>query len=230
MKHYFPSALILTILAASPVVTAQSLMSSPPPVAPLDRTGEPDTQAALRGVSLLLVEVPKPRTYEVHDQITIIISETSKQSSTSKLDTKKDASIRASLDQFPDLAKLLEAELTNGDSSPIAEVDVSSGQKFKGDGKYERADRFTDRITATVIDVKPNGVLVMEARRVIGKDKEVQTLVLSGSCRREDVTSNNTVLSSQLADLTVVATAEGDVKDTASKGFITRFFEAVFNF
>jgi flagellar L-ring protein FlgH len=208
----------------------QSLLRKEPPPQVLDEDGNADESAPLRGVSLMLVEEPKPRTYEVHDKITIIISETSRQSSQQVLDTKKDATVKASLKDFPDLGKLIEGEVAESESSPITSVDVTSGQKFKGDGKYERSDRYTDRITATIIDVKPNGVLVIEARRTIQRDKETTTVVLAGECRREDVTAQNTVLSSQLADLTLRSINEGDTKDTASKGWITQLFEAVFNF
>lgn len=220
---------LMALLAATPA-HGQSLLRKEPPPPVLDEDGNADESAPLRGVSLLLVEEPKPRTYEVHDKITIIISETSRQSSQQVLDTKKDATVKASLKDFPDLGKLFEGELAESESSPITSVDVTSGQKFKGDGKYERSDRYTDRITATVIDVKPNGVLVIEARRTIQRDKETTTVVLSGECRREDVTTQNTVLSSQLADLTLRSINEGDTKDTASKGWITQLFEAVFNF
>lgn len=208
---------------------AQSLMSSPPPPPP--ETAQPQRASQdMRSTSLLLVEEPEPREYAIHDKITIIISETSRQSSQQKSDLKKDTNFSASLKEFPDLAKLLEAELANGDGSPVAEVGISSGEKFKGDGKYERSDRFTDRITATVIDVKPNGVLVLEARRTIQKDKEIQTVVLSGECRRDDVTAQNTVLSNQLADMVLSVQNEGDVKDTATKGWITQLFDAIFDF
>ena len=109
-------------------------------------------------------------------------------------------------------------------------MDVTGKDNVKGDGKYSRDDTFTDRITAEVIDVKPNGRLTLEARRTVQKDEEIQTLVLSGDCRREDVTNANTVLSTQLMGLTLLVHNEGNVKDTASKGWITQVLEAVFNF
>lgn len=224
----------MVIVMASMMLTGaasgQSLMRRETPPAPLDEKGEPDAKASLREMSVYFVEPPKPRTIEVHDKVTIIISETSRQISQQKMDSKKDSSLSIALKKFPDLAALLEAELTSGDSSPIAEAAGNAASKFKGDGKYERSDRFSDKITATVIDVKPNGVLVVEARRVIQKDKEIQNVVLSGECRREDVTDANTVLSSQLSDLALVVHNEGQVKDTATKGLLTRVFEAVFNF
>jgi flagellar L-ring protein FlgH len=210
-------------------VSAQVMLTGSAPI-PKDAIGQPDTLASLRTVSLLMVEPPKPRVYEIHDKVTIIISETSSQTSKQKLDTKKDVSITGGVNQFPNLLDLVEGKFTNANGSPITGVDASSSNQFKGEGTYDRSDRFSDRITATVIDVKPNGVLVLEAKRTIKKDEEEQTLVLSGECRREDVTQNNSVLSTQLAELTLISRNTGQVKQSATKGLIPRIFEALFNF
>jgi flagellar L-ring protein precursor FlgH len=189
------------------------------------------SDVSLKQASLMYVEAPKPKTYEIHDKVSIIISETSSQSSEQKLDAKKDASLKAAVNKFPDIGLFFQANLKNTSSTtPIASVDVAGSSNFKGDGKFERNDKFTDRIEATVIDVKPNGVLVLEARKTVGQDKEIRSLVLSGECRREDVTDNNTVLSSQLSDLTILAHTEGDARDTASKGILSRLVDAIFNF
>lgn len=192
--------------------------------------GRPDAKAPLRGMSLFLVEAPPAKEFAIHDLITIIVSENSKQTSQQKLDTKSDSSVKGGLNKFPSIMGLLEAELTNGGSSPIAQVDVGGSDKFKGDAKYERNDRFSDRVTAEIIDVKPNGVLILEARRSIAKDKEVQSIVLSGRCRREDVTNANSILSSQLADLTVRVENEGELRDSSEPGWITRLVRTVFDF
>lgn len=197
---------------------------------PMNAAGRPDFTASLQGYSLLFVEPPKPKVFKLHDQITIIINETSRSQSKQKLDTKKDYRLNAALKEFPDLALLLEGVLESTTSSPIMGVDVTGRNNFKGEGTYERSDRLSDRITATIIDVKPNGVLVLEARRTIRKDKEVQTVVIAGNARTEDVTDANTVLSSQLADLSISVLNEGRVKDSSEKGLIPRVLDAIFAF
>lgn len=191
---------------------------------------EPDTHGEVRVASLMFVEKPKPKDFAVHDQVTIIIDERSTASSEQTLDTKKDYDFNAALTKFPSLQAFLEGQIENGDSNTPAELAIKSKNKFKGEGEYERTDRFSARITAEVIDVKPNGVLVLEARKTIKKDEEAQTLVLSGNVRKEDVTDANTVLSTQLADLTIVSKNEGRVRDAAKKGLIPRALEAIFNF
>ncbi len=220
--------------AASPGMLAPDPAQPTSPQFPLPaaapRSAPVTSSLTAHSASLLLVEAPKPRTYAVHDKVSIIISESSSQSSQQKLDAKKDASLKAAVNKFPDLAMFLEGNLTNIGTGPIASADLSGSKNFKGDGKFERTDKFQDRIQATVIDAKPNGVLVLEARKTVGQDREVRTLVLSGECRREDITENNTILSSQLAELTILAHAAGDTKDTATKGVLTRIFDTIFNF
>ncbi|MFO0831395.1 MAG: flagellar basal body L-ring protein FlgH [Phycisphaerales bacterium] len=225
----FASMGIFCVVASQ--TAGQSLLRDvdPPPQPGTVEAVRPPAEP-LKETSLIQVEAPKPKEFAVHDLVTIIVSENHKASSESSLDTKKDTSLKAKLNKFPDLSAFLEAALQQGASSPIVEADVSSGNSFKGDGKYETKESLTDKIQATIIDVKPNGTLVVEARRTISKDNQTQTMVLSGTCRREDVTDNNSVLSSQLAELTVNVESTGDVKDSASKGLLTRFFDAVFNF
>ncbi|MBI1191379.1 MAG: hypothetical protein GC200_11950 [Tepidisphaera sp.] len=210
----------------------QTLMSRPPEPPPeASRDGEQEVSAEMRAMSLTLVETPKPKTFAVHDLVTIVISENSKQTSNQVLDTKKDTTLQGNINKFPDIAKFFtDGQVQNTNTSPVVGVDVTSKDNVKGDGKYSRDDTFTDRITAEIIDVKPNGRLTLEARRTVQKDEEIQTLVLSGDCRREDVTNANTVLSTQLMGLTLLVHNEGNVKDTASKGWITQVLEAVFNF
>ena len=81
-----------------------------------------------------------------------------------------------------------------------------------------RADTFTGRITAEVVDVKPNGTLILQATETIKTDEEEQRVTLIGTCRVEDITADNSVLSNQLYDLTSVSSIKGAVKDTTHPG------------
>lgn len=215
---------------AASAAPAQSLFVTQAPRAQVDALGRPVDAGSLASMSMLVVEPPRPRTFATHDQITIIIDETSRQQSEQSLDTKKDYDLGAQLEEFPSLRHLIELQFRNGDSRNELGLDVSANNKLKAEGTYERNDRFSARIAATIIDVKPNGVLVLEARKYIQKDDEIQTIVLSGNCRGDDVTTNNTVLSSQLADLSLISENEGEVKKSGSKGWIPKVLEAVFAF
>jgi flagellar L-ring protein precursor FlgH len=225
----FAALLALSVALWAPGAAAQSLFVMQVDV-PLDSKGQADPSAHLRGASLFYIEPPKPREFAVHDLVTIIVEETTRSEANQSLDTTKEYDIGAAMNQFPSLRHLLELQVQNGDTQRTANLDVNFDSEFKGEGDYARTDRFVARITAAVIDVKPNGTVVVEARKRIDKDGEIQTIILSGVCRREDVTNQNTVLSSQLADLTVTMTTDGQVTKAGRKGVIPRALEAVFNF
>jgi flagellar L-ring protein FlgH len=181
-------------------------------------------------VSLISVRPPQPKSHQIHDLVTIIIEETSSQQAEQKLETNKKYNLSDAVSRFPSLRNLLELQLVNGDDSSPFSASLSGDHKFSGDGKFERKDRFTARITARIIDVKPNGVLVLEARKTVAKNEEVQGILISGECRQSDITDKNTVLSSQIADLTLLAESSGEVDKAATKGLIPRLLETLFAF
>jgi flagellar L-ring protein precursor FlgH len=211
---------------------AQSMPQPPSSGGPVVGPGAPSPAAqALAGYSMFVVSPPPPRTYAKHDLVEVIVNESSVQRIAQKYDTKKDYDFAAELAQFPSMQALFtQWTLENGIGTPAPSVGIGNKNKYKGDGKMDRSDQVTARLSAIVIDVKPNGTLVLEAKECIQSDREVTTMVLSGICRSEDVTRNNTIQSSQLANLDIRIEHEGDVKDTAEKGLIPRIFETLFNF
>ena len=187
--------------------------------------------AQLEGFSLFLVVPPKPTKWSKHDLIEIIINESSLQKLEQTDDLQKNYSNKATLTNFPSLKDLFEkATLREGIGSSQPAVGVTNDNTYKGQAKINRTDQITAKITAEVIDVKPNGSLVLEAKESIQTDREITTMVLSGTCRAADISKSNTVQSSQLAGLNIRIEHEGETKDTASKGWITRVMEAIFNF
>lgn len=186
---------------------------------------------SLESVSLFAVTPPPPRQWAKHDLVEIIINETSTQKLEQTMDTKKSFDLQAELKRFPSLRHLLEAQLREGDSTglPVG-VDAGAGSNFKGEGEFERKDRLTTRIAATVIEVKPNGTLVLEARRYSETDGETKSMVLSGVCRSDDITKSNTIQSTQLANFVMKIEHEGQVKKAGEKGLIPRVLDAIFNF
>lgn len=198
--------------------------------APPDAPGVSQPLVAPSQVSLLWVPEPEPRVFQKHDIITILIDEVSSQTSSQKLETETESDASANLGAMLSLAKLLELRIEQGDTSNVDLIEFGASREFTGEGDYERKDRFVARITATVLEVKPNGALVLEATKRIAKDDEIQTIVLSGMVREEDITRQNTVLSSQMAGLNVVSKNEGPVRDAAKKGIITEVLDALFAF
>jgi len=221
---------LLTLTGLACPAMAQSLYQRQAPI-PTDEFGNPRPDVTLVGVSMLVIEPPEPRTFEKHDLVTIIVNESSTQSREHTLETEKEYDIAAQLAQLPNFRALLnDHTIQAGQEDTIDLVDFSGDSEFSGEGNYERSDRVSARLTAEIIDIKPNGVLVLEARTRIKTDEEDSLFVLSGNIRQEDVTDSNTVQSSQVFNLNINVTNNGEVRKSAKKGWISRTLDTIFSF
>lgn len=214
------------IAMAAPCAHAQSLFRQR--AMPMSDPGAGPT--SLAGYSLMYVAPPEPRSFLVHDLVTIIIDETSRSTSEQTLETSKSYNLDGALLAFPDLKRLLDLQFRTGAGDNLARVGMNYNNRFAGDGEYERNDRMVARVAGRIIDVKPNGTVVIEAKRVISNDEERKTIIVSGICRMEDITAENTVLSAQVADLRIEVINEGEVRRAGRKGLIPRVMDAVFAF
>lgn len=209
-----PSAVAAPRVASSPSQTAARL--SP----------------GLAATSHLAVIPPEPRFFAVHDLVTIIVRESTEAESESTLETEKKVNFDGQISAWPGVRGLddLWNLFLKTDLSANPRLAAEFRKKFEGDGEYERTDKFTTRLTARILDVKPNGTLVLEARKFIRSDREELEMVLTGVCRAEDVTADNTVLSTQLYDLRLDKQHRGELKNATKKGILTKVFETLFAF
>lgn len=188
-------------------------------------TAAAPAQSQLQNVSFFAVPAPEPRTLSKHDLVTIVIRELSEQSSEGTTDLKKDAEFKAALEEW---IKFNGLDLSGGGvSPPVPRIKLTGSRRMKGDATVDREDSLIMRVTAEVLDVKPNGTLVLQARQRIQTDEEVQTLVLTGICRAEDVTPDNTILSSQMFDKKITKTHSGAVRDTTKRGWLVKLLDAL---
>ncbi len=169
--------------------------------------------------SWITVAEPSPKDYRVHDLITIVVNEVSKNST--KADTKADReySVDSKLQDWISLSglNLRPDKQSHGDPK----VGLSYDREFEGKGDIKREDSLTARIQAQVIDVLPNGTLLLEATKKVIIDEEETTIVLSGICRSKDVGIDNSILSSQLADLNLRKSHKGMARDATKRGLLS---------
>ena len=184
----------------------------------------------LRATSMYLVEPPEPREFKVHDIIYIIINENSIARSQQSLDTTKVNQNRQTLNGIIDPMKLLELRLEGSTIDGLDLLDLQVQNQYTGEGEYDRNDQIITQIAAKVIDVKPNGNIVLQAEKSIQTDKETRSVVLSGVARQEDITLENTLLSTQIADLRLDMQHTGDLPKSSQKGLVTRALETLFAF
>ena len=230
----------LSPMATPPVISGVPVSMTPIPVptmsfmaqtmagpwAPvlLDDDGLPVTNA-LESTSLFAFAAEKPRVFKEHDLVQIVVRETTRIESFQGLETDKEYALTGGVKAFPGLSEYAAAHILD-----YTEVELAGDKEFDGEGEYAREDNLTTRLAAEVIEILPNGNLVLEARTRIKTDEEEMFTQLTGICRPEDITAANTILSNQIFDLKVEKMHFGQVRDAANKGILARVLDAVFAF
>ncbi|MBT8487120.1 MAG: hypothetical protein HKO59_02830 [Phycisphaerales bacterium] len=216
-------------LASTPAPTSGLLARAASRSLPRTDGREPH---ALLDVSMFAISPPELRVFNKHDLIVIVVRESSRAESSQELETQKDYDLNGRIAAWPDLqlSDLLNLQINAGRTTGLPRVDVGLTKDFQGEGDYKREDEFTARLTAEVIDVLPNGNLILEARTRIQTDEEQSLLKVTGVCRPIDVTAVNTVLSTQLHDLAIEKVHEGELKKSSEKGIIAKILDTIFAF
>ena len=214
--------------AAGPPDAADLLRSNGNSLLKASLAARPDAaQAGVEDVSYFAVPVPEPKVIRKHDLVTIIVREESEYSSEGSAELTREARLEAAIEEFVKL-KLGNAEIEGGGvGAQPPRLDLSGSREFTGEGAVDRSDSFTARITAEVLDVKPNGTLVLQARKRIKTDEDEQAFVLTGVCRAEDITADNSILSTQLYDLELNKSHRGTVRNATRRGWGGKLLDAI---
>ncbi|MDZ7753492.1 MAG: flagellar basal body L-ring protein FlgH [Gammaproteobacteria bacterium] len=101
---------------------------------------------------------------------------------------------------------------------------INSNREFEGLGETTQSNRIRGEITVTVAEVLPNGNLVIQGEKVMTLTRGNEYLRFSGIVRPMDVTADNTVPSTRVANSTIHYAGDGEVADSNVMGWLARFF------
>lgn len=104
-------------------------------------------------------------------------------------------------------------------------VDITSNREIAGDGKIDRKEKIDVTMAAIVIQVLPNGNLVIEGTQEIRVSYEVRQLSVKGIIRRADISSNNTIQSDKIAELRVSYGGKGVISDVQQPRYGRQFLD-----
>jgi flagellar L-ring protein precursor FlgH len=168
------------------------------------------------------------RARTVGDIVTIIVVETTsaKNEGSSKFSKKVNMKGGVTIEGFLDY--LLPSPKFFDPIQPLKELDIDPEEKFDGAGETESQNEFKTHITATIMEILPNGNFVIEGRKNIKVNADKQDVTLRGVIRPEDITPSNTVLSSLIADAEIFYTGDGPVSRRSKPGILSKIFNWVF--
>ena len=155
------------------------------------------------------------RARAIGDTVTILIVEKVTASQSTKSTANRSSGIDAGISAFPGLKAANLAKLNIG---------ASTSSDFSGKGDTENANAFTGSITATVVDVLPNGHLVVTGEKQIGVNQNVDVLRFSGTIDPRVVQPGSIVNSVQVANARIESRGRGAQAEAQTVGWLTRFF------
>jgi flagellar L-ring protein precursor FlgH len=164
------------------------------------------------------------KAHSVGDILTIIIQENNGATRNNNTTTAKKTSVNAALASLfypPSVSGLLTKQ---GNLPGMA---YTSDTSFNGGGTINNAETITAQMAVRVVDVLPNGNMVIEGQLRTAFSGEKQDAVVRGTVRPDDITSNNTLLSYNIADATIQFISKGTITDSQRKGWFTRVWEKV---
>jgi flagellar L-ring protein precursor FlgH len=165
------------------------------------------------------------RELQLNDIITVLVDYKSALQSDGDANSKKTASFNAVLSDWLkfDGKNILPAPQNNGD--PRISGAVTS--QFKTQADVKQKDALTFKIATSVVDIRPNGNLVIEGRSEVQNDDEVWEQSLTGVLRRQSIGPDRTVRSDDIAERRIRIRKKGFVHDATNRGWLVKWYDEV---
>ena len=213
LKYFFMALVFQGVVGC--VTTPQELSDFEPiirPIAPAVPTYK--NGSLFQMSSLSLFEDMKP--YRIGDLITVRLSESTNATKKATTNTKKEESF--------DLGMPILFGNTPTGANSRADVDIEADREFKGEGDSTQSNQLSGEITVTVVDILPNGNLVVQGEKWFTLNQGKEYIRIAGVIRPKDVGQDNSVTSTKLADAQIAYSGEGFIADSNNQGWLGQFF------
>ena len=156
------------------------------------------------------------RAARVGDVVTIVLAEHTTASKSSSASTGRDGSI----------------SLTPPTTGPLdilssTDVNFSGGQSFKGKGETAQTNNLTGELSVTISEVFSNGTMSVKGEKLLRLNRGDERVQMSGLIRAQDISSDNRILSTRVADAKINYVGKGDIARASKQGWLQRFFSIV---
>jgi len=199
--------------------------SSPPskpapdfvPVRPIISQPPPQTEGAIYQTGYGMSLFSDVSAKRVGDLITVILEENTNARKSASTSTSKDSTL-----ELP--TPTLLGGLVPGAAKSLLNTDVESKNSFNGSGNSSQSNSLSGRVTVTVAEVLPNGYLIVQGEKRLTLNQGSEHVRFSGIVRPADIRSDNTILSTSVANAQIIFAGKGALADVNETGWLTRFF------
>lgn len=151
----------------------------------------------------------------VGDAITVLITEETSAGNSASTNSGRSTDLSGS------------ASINTGSSSSL-DAGIGTGNQFKGSGETSRKESIKSKLSAKVVEVDNNGNLRIKGTRNTTVNGEKQTIIIEGFVRPVDISSNNSIYSYNILDLTLSIEGNGEISKVQEPGLITKFLRILF--
>ena len=163
------------------------------------------------------------RAFQPHDLISVVVTESIVSTANGSIAGSRTSAANSQI------TALLSAFSKSSSASNL--LGQTSSNTLTGTAQAADNSTLTTTLGGTVVEVLPNGVMVIEAARQVHFSQETQTIVLRGLVRPEDVSAQNQVVSTAISNMELQVVGKGIVEDyTHRPNFIVRALESLLIF
>ena len=173
-------------------------------------------RGAIYQPALAMNLVGDARAGRVGDIIIVLLQERTQAAKSANTDLSRSTTHSATLGGSGELGSFL------GDGERT--IDAQQGTEFSGEGDADQSNSLNGQIAVTVAQVLPNGNLVVQGEKWITINQGEEFLRLRGIVRPMDISDDNTVLSTRVADARIAYSGRGSLADASTPSWLTRFF------
>ncbi len=163
------------------------------------------------------------RAMQPHDLVSVVVSEA--------LESSTDGTVKGSRDSSAKSAITSLFQKLSASSAAQNLINMNSSAALNAQGQSANNSSLSTTLGGEVVEVLPNGMLLIEAARQVEFSQQTQTVVLRGLVRPEDISQSNRVLSTAISDLTLQVRGHGIVTDyTHRPNVLVRLLQRAFIF
>ena len=169
------------------------------------------------------------RASRVGDILTVVVTINDQAQIQNETKRSRDNSDKANLTSFLGLESKLNTVLPQA-VSPSNLINAGSTTSNDGKGSIGRQEQIDLRVAATIVQILPNGNLVISGKQQVGVNYDMRELDISGVIRPQDISASNTITYDQIAEARINYGGKGTINDVQQPRYGDQLFDVLMPF
>jgi flagellar L-ring protein FlgH len=210
----FNRVVLTGLLFANPALAKKTPVEDFTPAFPVEAT-VPATPGAIFSAGYAPL-TSGTRASQIGDVLTVVLIERMQASKSNSAKTGRDGGFG----------------LTPPTTGPFAlfkssDVNIGGNSSFTGKGEAEQSNALSGELSVTVMAVRANGTMLVRGEKALTLNRGEERVTLSGIVRASDISPDNRIPSTRIADARIAYTGKGEIARASRQGWLQRFFSAV---